>query len=181
MINPFDTADRPLVEPDNIVVGTFVAWNRQLDFDPTRYATKYLLRAGAVTRSIAGAHIGNGVWTYEIVAAISSAWTTGEYTWDLVLVRTADAAESIVQSGSISLFAASADRRDHARIMVDKITSILENRADSDVGSYTIKSRSITKMSVKELTEWREYYLAEIGRRPDAQGGKKNTVLVRFQ
>jgi hypothetical protein len=30
--------------------------------------------------------------------------------------------------------------------------------------NYSIKNRSITKMSPKELVEWRDYYLVEIGR-----------------
>ncbi len=180
MINPFDTSQRLLVEPESIVLGTFVAWNRSLPFDPTLYGTKYVFRAPTVTHTIPGVLLSSGVWTYEISAAASVAWTAGDHTWDLVLVRLSDSAESIIASGSISLFAATADRRYHAQIMVAKITSILENRADSDVGSYSIKSRQITKMSVKELTDWREYYLAEIGRRPDAQGTKKNSVQVRF-
>ena len=181
MKNPFETDDRPTVEPDGIVVGTFVAWNRVLDFDSTLYGTKYILRAPTVTRTVLGTYVSNDVWTYEILAATSTGWTTGEHTWDLILIRLSDNAESIVESGVMSLFAATADRRDHAQIMVDKINSILENRADSDVESYTIKSRQITKMSIKELMEWRDYYLAEIGRRPDAQGTKKNSVQVRFK
>ena len=67
--------------------------------------------------------------------------------------------------------------------MVAKIESILSGRADNDVESYTIKSRSITKMSVKELTNWREYYLVEAGREVDPFTGKRkqaNTVKVGF-
>lgn len=182
MQNPFETAGRPYVEPDAIVLGAYSAWNRNLPFNPLLYGTKYTLRTTAgVSRTIAGVSIGNSDWTFEVTAALSAAWSPADYTWDLILIRTADAAESIIESGTISVFAAAADRRDHAEIMVDKITSILENRADSDVGSYTIKSRQITKMTVKELMDWRDYYLAEIGRRPDAQGTKKNSVQVRFK
>ena len=181
MQNPFETASRPYVEPDSIVLGAYSAWNRTLPFNPALYGVKHVLRLAGVARTVAGVSIGNDNWTFEATTLLTAAWAAGDYTWDLVLIRTSDSAESILESGTIKVFAATADRRDHAQIMVAKITSILENRADSDVGSYTIKTRSITKMTVKELIDWRDYYLAEIGRRPDAQGTKKNSVQVRFK
>lgn len=178
MINPFETSSRSLTEPDSVVVGAFSAWNRSLpEFDPGLYSLKYTLRTAGSEHIVSGTYLGNGLWTFEVN---STAWLAGDYTWDFTLIRQADLAESILESGSIRVFLATSDRRDHAQVMVTKITSILENRADSDVGSYTIKSRSITKMTIKELTDWRDYYLAEIGRRPTARGGRRNTLQVKF-
>ena len=40
----------------------------------------------------------------------------------------------------------------------------LEGKADSDVSSYSIGSRSLSKMTPEELTTWRDYYKAEYNR-----------------
>ncbi len=76
------------------------------------------------------------------------------------------------------------DRRTHAEIMVAKIESVLQGRADHDIESYSIKNRSLTRMSVKELMHWRDYYRAEVdytgGSDTGAKRVKKNTVRVRF-
>jgi len=81
--------------------------------------------------------------------------------------------------------ALSADPRFHAEKMLTKIESILEGKADSDVSSYSIAGRSLTKFSPEELIQWRDYYRKEValhkreeaikhGRRP------KSTILMRF-
>lgn len=46
--------------------------------------------------------------------------------------------------------------------MLTKIETMLEGKADSDVANYSINGRSLTKLSVSELIEWRDYYRAEV-------------------
>lgn len=180
--DPFNPLSAPSTEPESIVLNTFVTWHRVLDYDPTLFSVKYVFRTtGHSHHDLAGVFISGSAWGFTITAAVSATWgASGEHTWDMVVTRLSDSAETIVQSGSINFFDTTSDRRDHAEVMLAKINSILEGRADSDVESYTIKDRSITKMSIKELTEWRNHYLAEIGQRPDNRGGRKNTLKVRF-
>ena len=69
--------------------------------------------------------------------------------------------------------------------MLDKIESILEGKADSDVSSYSIGNRSLAKMTPEELTNWRDYYKAEYNRelrkeQIDRGEGTGNTIKVRF-
>jgi hypothetical protein len=78
-----------------------------------------------------------------------------------------------------------ADPRTHAEIMLDKIESLLQGRADKDVSSYSIQGRSIAKMSIVDLLQWRDYYRKEVlkERRDNAIAlGKptKTTMKVRF-
>lgn len=78
-----------------------------------------------------------------------------------------------------------ADPRTHAEIMLDKIESLLEGRADKDVSSYSIQGRSISKMSISDLLQWRDYYRKEVNkeRRDNAIAiGRptKTTMKVRF-
>ena len=69
--------------------------------------------------------------------------------------------------------------------MVEKIESLLEGRADADVSSYSIAGRSLSKLTIDELLQWRDRYRAEWlreVRRERALNGKRTggTVLVRF-
>jgi hypothetical protein len=45
--------------------------------------------------------------------------------------------------------------------MVDKIQSVLEGKAGSDVSEYSIAGRSLTKMTYQELLDARKSYRAE--------------------
>ena len=79
----------------------------------------------------------------------------------------------------------SADHRTHSEIMVDKIQTLLEGKADSDVANYSINNRSLTKLSVDELLKWRDYYKAEVLRekrveRAKSGQGSGNRILVGF-
>ena len=70
-------------------------------------------------------------------------------------------------------------------IPIDKIESILEGKADSDVSSYSIGNRSLSKMTPEELTTWRDYYKAEYNKevakeRIDRKEGTGNIIKVRF-
>ena len=69
--------------------------------------------------------------------------------------------------------------------MIGKIESILEGKADSDVASYSIQGRSLTKLAIDELLQWRDYYrreVNEIRRKEQITHGRKTkaTILGRF-
>jgi hypothetical protein len=69
--------------------------------------------------------------------------------------------------------------------MLDKIESILENRADADVSSYSIAGRSLNKLTVEELLRWRDYYRAEYKKevaefRTGNNEGSGRVVKVQF-
>lgn len=184
-VNPFDTALIPQSEPNVIVSGTFVTWQRDMDgLDNTLYDVRYVftpVQSVSTARTVIGVLV-NGIATFEILSA--TLWASGEYRWDLQIVRKSDNEVAIVNTGLSTIFSTTDDRRSHAELMVTKIESLLSGRADSDIESYSIKNRSLTKMSVKELREWREYYLAEIERTGGSvdrgTGAKSNKIRVRF-
>lgn len=187
MSDPFDVTSAPVTEPESAVTGSYLAWRRLLDYDGSLYTLSYDLipAAGGVTITITGTwDATDQEWQFTVSAATSALWVAGSYRWDLKVTRIADSEVVIISTGSIEIFASTDDRRTHAEVMVKKIESILSGRADSDVESYSIKSRSITKMSVKELTEWRDYYLSEVRRTGGSTSGvdmpKANTVRVRW-
>jgi hypothetical protein len=69
--------------------------------------------------------------------------------------------------------------------MLDKIETVLQGRADADVLSYSINGRSLSKIPVTELVEWRDYYRSEVVKqhRIDHVKNKRahaGTIKVRF-
>lgn len=179
MVDPFEPKT---VEPATLMIGRYAAWKITSDVDAALFSLKYVFTKDDVSRSVVGTYA-DGYWTFTMASALTELIAHGRNTVDLIAVRNSDAEEVICRTFYVNCFSTDVDRRSHAQLMVDKIESILSGRADNDVESYSIKSRSITKMSIEELTKWREYYLAELGREPDPLTGKaskKNTVKVGF-
>lgn len=187
MADPFDTGNVPTIEPESIVAGSYVAWQRALDLSNSLYSVAYRLTptTGGTALTLAGTTVdGGAVWTFLALSAVTSAWREGDYRWDIVVTRLSDSETALTETGVLHVFASTADRRTHAEIMLAKIESLLSGRADDDIDNYSIKNRSISKMPVKDLIEWRDYYRAEIGRTGGSSSGagrpKNNTVRVRW-
>jgi hypothetical protein len=190
MINPFSTSEFPTSEPDFLVNDKHSGWRRDFNIDSATFSIKYVFRkvsTPAETFDVTGVYDSDYCWVFEVTPTTITESNKGDYQYEIVLVRTSDNAEKSLGFGYLTIYLDTDDRRTHAEIMVAKITSILENRADSDVMNYSIKSRSITKMTPNELIEWRNYYLDEIARTGgsaiaggDKKRAKTNTVRVRF-
>ena len=184
-MNPFDNTSLSPNEPDAIVAGSYAAWRRLLEYSSADYSLRYDLvpRAGGTTLTVTGTQDGD-YWRFVVPSAASGAWTAGEYRMNLVLIRSSDSEEAEVETGSVTIFASTEDRRTHAEIMVEKIQTLLDGRAAHDIESYSIKSRSISRMSVAELLKWRDYYLDEVARTRGSvkkrTGANPSTLRVRF-
>lgn len=193
MSNLFDATNAPEGEPLDIVAGDFIQWKVSdlVDDYPTdSYTLTYTAR-------ISGARdefqiVATGQSNHYLVTATSTAsssYSPGIYQWQKEIVRNSDSARIVLGRGTFTVKAdldvAGSDIRSHAQIMVSKIESVLSGKADSDVSSYSIAGRSLTKMSFAELLEARDYYRAEAMREKaaeDAKNGRKgkSTIQVRF-
>lgn len=192
MIDPFALDETSVGEPLSLVKGQSTQWRRNINIDDTLFTVSYVLRhyvpsAVVIDYEIVMVSVASGVFAADIEPSDVTDWIAGRYYWDMVVTRISDSRTKVVETGEFRVFDTATDRRSHAEVMVSKIEGVLENRADNDVESYTIKSRSITKMSASELRQWRDYYLREIANQP-ANGGifkqdgpKKNTLRVRFR
>ena len=70
-------------------------------------------------------------------------------------------------------------------ILLVKIESLLSGKADSDVSQYTIAGRQLTKMSMRDLLQARDYYRREVFLQKQQIAKKRgkdtgSTVKVRF-
>ncbi len=194
MANLFNASTAPTKEPEIIVPGDYLIWKRVdlgTDYSNTLYTATYVARitgGGNTEVQVVGTASGSD-YLFTVTSATSADFVTGLYHWQLEIKRNSDNNRIVVDRGNFTVIADldvnGADPRTHSEIMVGKIESILSGKADSDVSSYSIAGRSLTKMSFNELLQARDYYkremlkeeTAESIRRGDATGA---TIKVRF-
>ena len=192
MVNLFTTT--PEKEPRNIFKGETIVWKRTdigIDYDPSSHSMVWeaSLESSGSTRFSATVTESGTEYTFTLDDSATANYTAGDYFWVLKVIQTSDSEKLVIDAGKMTVkdnfFATTGDTRSHAKIMVDKIESILEGKADSDVSSYSIGNRSLSKMTPEELTNWRDYYKAEYNRelrreQIDRGEGTGNTIKVRF-
>jgi hypothetical protein len=194
MANLFDAASAPEGEPSEIVVGDFIQWKRSdlvTDYPTDEYTATYVARitGGGNTEVQVTGTAYNGSYLFTIDSATSADFVAGYYHWQLEILRNSDSERVVVDRGAftaiVDLDVGGADPRTHAEIMLTKIESLLEGKADSDVSNYSIQGRSLTKFGLDELLQWRDYYNAEVTKQKrleEIKLGRKtaSTVKVRF-
>jgi hypothetical protein len=197
MANLFDPANAPEGEPTEIVVGDFIQWKRSdiADIYPTSegYTAEYVARitggGASEIKMPQAAGSTDDYYLFTVTSATSEAFDTGLYHWQLEVTQTSSGNRIVVDIGDFTAIpdmdSNQADPRIHAEIMVTKIETILQGKADSDVASYSIAGRSLTKMSFSELVEARDYYRRELVKHNNDEllkRGKSNgsTIKVRF-
>jgi hypothetical protein len=194
MANLFDENEAPEGEPLKIVVGDFIQWKKTAlaeTYPPALYSASYVARiaAGTTAEIQIAAVERSDYYLFTASSQTSAAFTAGFYHWQLEVVQTSSGNRVVVERGEFEIIQdldnSGADPRTHAEIMLNKIESLLQGRADKDVSSYSIQGRSIAKMSIVDLLQWRDYYRKEVSkeRRDNAIAlGKKTktTMKVRF-
>lgn len=193
MANLFESANAASSEPTSLYAGSLVQWKRSdlaADYPPASYDLVYKarLRGGLNPEMSVTATNDNGVFLVTLTNAVTATAVPGEYYWQAEIERKSDNARIMVATGQWTVLPdldqTGADPRSHSEIMLDKIQSLLEGRADKDVTSYSINGRSIAKMSVTDLLSWRDYYRKEVlleRRKADAAAGKPSTATVKVR
>ncbi len=194
MANLFDPDNAPEGEPLEVVVGDFLQWKRSdlvADYPPADFSAEYVARitgGGASEIKLAATESG-GTYLFTADTATTSEFDAGYYHWQLEITKTATGDRIVVDRGAfdavVDLDINQADPRTHAEIMVTKIQSILEGKADSDVSNYSIAGRSLTKMTFEELISARDVYRRELQQEKVKERIKRgkpsgSTVKVRF-
>ena len=194
MANLFDASNAPEGEPTEIVVGDFIQWKRSDlvdDYPPASYSAEYVARitGGGSSEIKLAATETDSYYLFTADSATSADFDVGLYHWQLEITQTSSGNRIVVDIGDFEAIPDmdnnQADPRIHAEKMVTKIESLLEGKADSDVSSYSIAGRSLTKLSFQELVDARDYYRREVVKHKTeslTKRGKKNgsTIQVRF-
>ena len=195
MANLFDPANAPEGEPETIVVGDFIQWKRSdlvQDYPVATHSATYVARiTGGVANEITlvATESNPSYYLFTVDSNTSEDFVPGYYHWQLEITQTSTGNRIVVATGAFTaipdLDVNQSDQRTHAEIMLAKIQTILEGRADSDVSSYSIQGRSLAKMSISDLLSWRDYYRREVlkeKRDSNIRNGRQtsSTVKVRF-
>ena len=193
MANLFDSANAPTGVPTEVVVGDFVQFKITQfseDYSNSAYTMRFVARisTGGATEVKVDATASGDDYLFAVPSATSANYSVGTYHYQLEIERNSDNERIVVDRGEIDIvtdFDNQVDPRHHAEIMLAKIESILEGKADSDVSSYSIAGRSLTKLSPDELVQWRDYYRREVSaikRKEAIKHGRKpkSTILLRF-
>jgi hypothetical protein len=194
MANLFDASNAPEGEPTEIVVGDFIQWKRSDlvgDYPPADYSAEYVARitGGGASEIKLPATENASYYLFTADSATSADFAVGLYHWQLEITQTSSGNRIVVDIGDFEAIpdmdVNQSDPRIHAEIMVKKIESLLEGKADADVASYSIAGRSLTKLGFSELVEARDYYRKEVAKHKNdslVKRGKKNgsTIQVRF-
>ena len=195
MANLFDAANAPETEPDEFVIGDFVQWKRSdlhSDYPNDTYTATYISRmaqgGGNHEFQVVGTASGTD-FLFTIASATSASFDAGHHHWHLEIVRDSDSSRIVIDQGhwdvGTDIDVTGVDPRSHAEIMVDKIQSLLENRADTDVSNYSIQGRSLVKLTIDDLLRWRDYYASEVAREKRKERRKRGkptgaTIVARF-
>jgi hypothetical protein len=194
MANLFDPAQSPTVEAEVVVVGDFIQWRRVnlgSDYPNDEYTMTYVARitAGGNTEVQVVGTAYEGDYLFTVPSEDSADFVPGFYHWQLEAVRDSDSNRIVIDRGFFTAIADldvnGSDPRTHAEIMLAKIKSLLEGKADADVANYSIAGRSLTKLSFDELIKARDYYQEEYNKEVRTQRIAKGqptgaTVKVRF-
>ena len=195
MANRFDIDQAPDGQaPETIIIGDYLLWKRTdlvSDYPLATHSMEYVARitGGGSTEIKIAATETNGTYVFEVASSASSNYDAGFYHWQLEATETASGNRVVIERGTFTavedLDVNGADPRSHAEIMITKIESILQGKADADVSSYSINGRSLTKMSFQDLIDARDYFRKEYAKerqKERALAGETTgaTILVRF-
>jgi hypothetical protein len=197
MANLFDPSNAPEGEPTEVVVGDFIQWKRSdvaQDYPTSAgYTAEYVARiTGGGSTEIKlpqAAGSTDDYYLFSVSSETSAAFIPGLYHWQLEITQTSSGNRLVVDIGDFTAIpdmdSNQADPRIHAEIMLDKIETLLQGKADADVSSYSIAGRSLTKLSFQELLDARDHYRREVVRHNNKElvkRGKKSgsTIQVRF-
>ena len=197
MANLFDTDNVPTTEPATIVAGDLLQWKRTdlgTDYANGSYTLSYKARlegtsAGSSVVLTLTASASGDDYLVSVAAGTTVNYSTGVYRWQAYITRNSDSARLTIDSGTFEVLENrsinTSDPRSHVKVMLDKVESILEGRADGDVAAYSINGRSLTKLGITDLLMWRDRYRADYLRevhRERALNGTAtgSTVVARF-
>jgi hypothetical protein len=191
--NKFDSTNYPSQVPTELQLGDFWAWKRDdlsEDYPVASYALSYefnLVDGATVSNFTLTATESND--TYIVEASSTSSYTKGNYNWVSYMTRSSDSARVKLEEGFVEIqdnyATTTSSVRSHAKIVLDAVEAVIENRANIDQSSMSIAGRSLSRMSIDELLTFRARYKAEYLKevkqlRIKNKRGSGNSIKVNF-
>ena len=128
------------------------------------WSLSYVLASATVRVTISSTDNGDSTYLVSETAANTAAYAPDKYRWQSYVTKGVE--RFSVSSGTVTIkpnFAVGTiDHRVHVKKTLDAIESLIEGKAGKDVDSYSIHGRSLSKMNITELLEWRDKYKREL-------------------
>lgn len=154
----------PSVEPTIFRAGETVEWTKIVQDYPNTdgYALVYSFSGPSALASITATNVADGSYSVSIPATTTSALVAGRYLW-AAHAQLAGAVYPVAQ-GTIFVEAKllGTALTTHAERTLAVIEAALEGRLTSDMESYTIGTRQVTKIAAMELRNLRTQYKWEV-------------------
>ena len=193
MSNLFDSANYPTEVPTELQLGDYWAWkkdNLSTDYPTASYALSYefnLVDGSTASNFTLTATESNDEYLIEV--SDTTSYTKGNYNWVSYITRSSDSARIKLSEGFVEIqdnyATTTSSVRSHAKIVLDAIEAVIENRANIDQSSMSIAGRSLSRMSIDDLLTFRARYKAEYLKevkqaRIKNGRGSGNTIKVNF-
>lgn len=193
MANKFDSTNYPTSEPNELQLGDFWAWKRtdlSTDYPTASYALSYefnLVDGSTAANFTLTATESNDEYIIEV--SNTTSYTSGQYNWVSYITRSSDSARIKLSEGFTEIqenyATTTSSVRSHAKKVLDAIEAVIENRATMDQSSMSIAGRSLSRLTIDELLQFRDRYKAEYLKEVKKSRIKNkkdsgNTIKVRF-
>jgi len=193
MANKFNSSNYETTEPSTLQLGDYWAWKRtdlSTDYPTADYSLSYefnLIDGSTGSNFTLTATESND--EYIIEQSSTTGYTKGNYNWISYITRTSDSARIKIGEGYTEIednyATTTSSVRSHAKKVLDAIEAVIENRASMDQSSMSIAGRSLSRLTIDELLQFRSHYKAEYlkeVRKARAKAGKAtgNNIKVRF-
>tara|TARA_Y100000592_G_scaffold83958_1_gene134313 strand:+ start:99 stop:689 length:591 start_codon:yes stop_codon:yes gene_type:complete len=196
LANAFERANYSNQEPAELVLGDFWAWRRDdlaKDYPVGSYALTYEFHedsgGGGTHKFTLTATEADDTYYIESASSTTTGYSVGDYIWEAYITKSSDSNRVMVDSGRTkitqNLADTNADLRSHAKKVVDAIEAVIENRATIDQQSMSIAGRSLSRMSIDDLLNFRNQYkneyLRELKKARVKNGSASGSVIrVKF-
>jgi len=193
MANKFDSTNYPISEPNELQLGDFWAWKRtdlSTDYPTASYSLSYefnLVDGSTAANFTLTATESNDEYIIEV--SNTTSYTSGEYNWVSYITRSSDSARIKLSEGFTEIqenyATTTSSVRSHAKKVLDAIEAVIENRATMDQSSMSIAGRSLSRLTIDELLQFRDRYKAEYLKevkkaRIKNKKDSGNTIKIRF-
>lgn len=200
------TPPQLLTEPDEIRVGEAKVWTKALSFaTPAQGVLKYSFQDPVNNKSLPNLLIatdnGDGTFLCTMTSALSAQFTLPanysgqppEWRWQAYFYPTGTTDKYLAAYGRIRIRPSydtlaggnGVDDREHIEVALAAIEAVIAGKASQDQMAYTIHGRSLTRMTHRELTDFRKEYkrqLSALKGREQAENGlnPRNKIVIRF-
>lgn len=173
-------------EPTQIRAGTTVKWERTASDYQDGWTGVYKLNAAGLAEiEIATTRTGE-VYSVDQKPNVTDLWAAGSYTWAFIVTDGTD--KFVVASGFINIIAfnATGNPLADAKGYLDQAEQELAERTTGKPSSYSIKDRSLTRMSADELMRSISYWrnrvntLTAQAERERCKSSKRRITYGRF-